>query len=116
MLGQCYISPQRVTAPRRSRIRPGGTGAAIARRGRPPNEKGGDAMSSLITSRRAISARENARKSTGPRPPAGKRRSAKNATTHAIFCQDLLHESEPADLFHPLRHSFLEELNPQTAL
>src|SRR5688572_24980701 len=107
------ISARHAVSPdRRAR----GGHSAIAQRDRPP-DKGGDAMSSTTTdSRRAVSARENAARSTGPRTDSGKKRSARNATTHGAFCADLLHPSESAELFHTMRHAILEDLSPGTVL
>ena len=59
--------------------------------------------------------RRNAQHSTGPRTPAGKARSSRNATTHSLFCQDLLLPQEEAEVFHALRHSLLLRFHPQDA-
>src|SRR5690349_7283817 len=57
--------------------------------------------------------RRNARKSTGPRTAAGKRRSAMNSTTHGIFCSRLLLAGEDrVDLF-TIREGYLQKLAPQ---
>ena len=38
--------------------------------------------------------RRNAQRSTGPKSPEGKARSARNATTHGIFCRDICLDGE----------------------
>jgi hypothetical protein len=59
--------------------------------------------------------RANAQHSTGPRTPAGKTRSAQNATTHGGY-QTLVLPSESEPEFHLLRVSTVAGLAPQTAL
>ena len=54
--------------------------------------------------------RRNARKSTGPRTEEGKRRSSRNATTHGIFCRDLVLPGEDRNLFRMTRNSFIRDL------
>jgi hypothetical protein len=60
--------------------------------------------------------RRNARKSTGPRTAEGKKTSSRNATTHGLFCRDLVLPGEEADRFHLLRESILRALKPQDAM
>jgi hypothetical protein len=57
--------------------------------------------------------RRNARKSTGPRTPEGKRRIACNASTHGIFCQNLVLAGECAKTFVLFRHVLLIRLCPR---
>ena len=60
--------------------------------------------------------RRNARKSTGPRTAEGKAVACRNATTHGLFCRDLVLPGEEADRFHFLRESILRALKPQDAM
>lgn len=69
-----------------------------------------------VSLRKLRANRRNAQKSTGPRTPLGKARSAKNATTHGIFCRDLLLEGENKMMFRNLRESLILRLRPQDAL
>jgi hypothetical protein len=69
-----------------------------------------------VSRRKRRANRRNAKQSTGPRTPAGKVRAARNATTHGIFCRDLVLEGEDEDLFHMTRRSFIAALKPQDAV
>jgi hypothetical protein len=61
--------------------------------------------------------RANARKSTGPKTPAGKAVAARNATRHAILQGNLLAtQDEDAGALEALREAFLSELAPAGAL
>src|SRR5258706_9117847 len=74
-------------------------------------------MSSVNTSpQRAAANRANAQKSTGPRTPEGKQRSAQNASTHQAYCADLLQPGEPEPFFHAHRQAVLERLCPMDAV
>jgi hypothetical protein len=66
-----------------------------------------------VTPKKLTANRANAKKSTGPRTAAGKRRSSKNAVTHGIFCNDLVLPGEDAKLFESFRHAVLLKLSPQ---
>jgi hypothetical protein len=69
----------------------------------------------MPTSEARIAAnRRNAQRSTGPRTPAGKRRSARNAVTHGILTHPFtLWEDEPArSAFDKLYAALLDELDP----
>lgn len=69
------------------------------------------------TSSRQVGAnRRNARRSTGPRTVAGKRRSSRNATSHGIYCRDLVLPGESNEEFQAYRDSLLMRLNPQDVL
>lgn len=68
------------------------------------------------TSRRLKANRRNARRSTGPRTALGKRRASKNATSHGIYCRDLVLPGESNAEFRALRDSYLLRLNPQDVL
>ena len=45
---------------------------------------------SPISRRKLRANRRNAEKSTGPRTPEGKARASRNATTHGVFCRDVV--------------------------
>jgi hypothetical protein len=49
-----------------------------------------------ISAKKLAANRANAKKSTGPRTPEGKRRSSKNAVTHGMFCNDTVLPGEDA--------------------
>jgi hypothetical protein len=60
--------------------------------------------------------RANAQKSTGPKTLEGKSKVSKNATTHGLYCRDLLLPTESPALFHSFRRASLLRLNPQDVL
>lgn len=66
-----------------------------------------------VTAKKLAANRANARKSTGPRTAAGKRRSSRNAVTHGLFCNDTVLPGEDARLFEQFRHAVLLKLSPQ---
>jgi hypothetical protein len=62
--------------------------------------------------RRVASNRANARRSTGPRTEAGKRRSARNAVVHGLTARSaLLHGDDPVE-FNRLARRTVDELDP----
>ena len=69
-----------------------------------------------LSPRKLRANRRNARKSTGPRTAEGKKVSSRNATTHALFCRDLVLPGEDEQDFHLLRESILRALKPQDAM
>jgi hypothetical protein len=71
---------------------------------------------STASARKIAANRRNARRSTGPRTQSGKRRSSRNATTHGVFCQDLVLEGESREIFDAFRETFLLRLSPQDVL
>lgn len=74
-------------------------------------------MSEPTVSQKRIEAnRRNALKSTGPRTPEGKQRSARNATTHALFCVDIVVEGESHLDYHRYRQALIRRLDPRDAL
>src|SRR4051794_30806874 len=89
----------------------------------PPDESTGsrpapastmDHGQSAMDTARAARNRRNARKSTGPRTPAGKKRSSKNATTHGLSAL-----APPPDLatdpdFQQAKAELVEEYRPTT--
>ena len=68
-----------------------------------------------VSPRKRRANRRNAQQSTGPRTPQGKARSSRNATTHGIFCRDLVLAGEDAELFDMTRDGFIDALKPQDA-
>ena len=71
---------------------------------------------SSVSRRKRAASRRNAQKSTGPRTAAGKARSAKNSTSHGIFCRDLLLAGESEAMFRNVRESVIRRLRPQDCL
>ena len=67
----------------------------------------------LSEARRAAN-RENAKKSTGPRTEAGKRRSSQNALVHGLTARHLTPLGEVSDALATLEKQFLDSWNPQT--
>src|SRR3954465_8131040 len=57
--------------------------------------------------------RRNAKKSTGPRTTEGKARSARNATSHGLYCAALVLPGGSPELFHDLRQSYISTMKPQ---
>ena len=68
-----------------------------------------------VSARKRRANRANAQHSTGPRTPQGKATSSRNATTHGIFCRDLVLPGENFELFVVTRDGFLDALKPQDA-
>src|SRR3954470_19312066 len=68
------------------------------------------------SARRLRANRQNARRSSGPRTAAGKRRSSQNATSHGVFCRDLVLPGESREEFDAFRNAFLLRLSPQDVL
>ena len=69
-----------------------------------------------VSSRKRAANRRNAKSSTGPRTPLGKATSARNATTHGIFCRDLLLPGEDEWMFRWVREGVIRRLRPQDPL
>ena len=57
--------------------------------------------------------RQNARKSTGPRTPEGKRRVSKNAIKHGLSATEVVIPGEDAAEFERMRDGFVETLEPR---
>src|SRR5438045_2348330 len=72
--------------------------------------------SRFSTARRLRANRQNAGRSTGPRTVEGKRRSSRNATSHGIYCRDLVLPGESHEEFRAFRDAYLLRLNPQDVL
>jgi len=71
---------------------------------------------SQVSERKRLANQRNAKKSTGPRTPAGKKRSSMNAVTHGLFCQEVCVLKEERPLFIELRREFIRDLKPQRLL
>ncbi|HEX5228618.1 MAG TPA: hypothetical protein VFW44_12950 [Bryobacteraceae bacterium] len=72
-------------------------------------------MSPTPISNRSAVNRQNARHSTGPRTPAGKRRSSLNALRHGLTAASAILPSEDRDAFEAHRRRFFDEYQPATA-
>ena len=73
-------------------------------------------MVAPISNRKRRANRLNASKSTGPRSAQGKATSSRNATSHGIFCQDLVLPGESHEVFHALREAFILQQRPQNVV
>ena len=62
--------------------------------------------------KRKETSRLNALKSTGPKTPEGKRRSAFNAVTHAAYVQELILPGEELPQFQLLLDAHLDNWKP----
>ena len=60
--------------------------------------------------------RNNAKKSTGPKTPEGKAKSAQNATKHGLTASHDVIKGESQEEFDAHRQGFLDALNPQNAI
>src|SRR3954447_13538248 len=79
-------------------------------------EKGGPMSSTIVSSKKRRANRLNSRKSTGPRSVPGKATSSRNATSHGIFCADLVLPGESHEIFHALRQAFILQQRPQNVV
>jgi len=66
----------------------------------------------MATKKQVAANRRNAKKSTGPKTEAGKRRSSKNALKHGLTSADLLLPGEKVKAFEELRSELWRELKP----
>jgi hypothetical protein len=69
-----------------------------------------------VSEKKRLANQRNARKSTGPKTVAGKKRSSQNAITHGVFCQEISFLKEDRPLMIELRREFIRSLKPQTVL
>jgi len=70
-----------------------------------------------MTSQKQIKAnRQNAKKSTGPKTPEGKAKSAQNATTHGLTASHDVIKGESQEQFDAHKQAFLDVLSPQNAV
>ncbi|MCP4989406.1 MAG: hypothetical protein GY928_26110, partial [Colwellia sp.] len=67
----------------------------------------------MATQKQINANRRNAKKSTGPRTPEGKRRVSKNALKHGFTAADVVLPSEDPAEFERLRDGFVEALDPR---
>jgi len=70
----------------------------------------------MTTAKQWVANQLNAKKSTGPKTPAGKRKSRGNALTHGLFAEDLLVYGEKTEVFEDYKKSMIDNLDPQNAL
>jgi hypothetical protein len=65
---------------------------------------------------RALINRANAQKSTGPRTPAGRQRSAMNAVKHNLTGSRLILQPDEMEAYNLLSHELVSQLKPMTEL
>ena len=71
----------------------------------------------MTTSNKQIEAnRANAKRSTGPKTEAGKRRSRRNSRKHGLTAEVLVVEDENAEDFRELREGLMRQYDPQGAM
>ncbi|HZZ42613.1 MAG TPA: hypothetical protein VFE58_06725, partial [Tepidisphaeraceae bacterium] len=71
----------------------------------------------MSTSPKKLSAnRANSQKSTGPRTPAGKRRSSSNSLSHGLFARTIVLPTESPKLYDALKDSLVVRFNPTDTL
>ncbi len=66
----------------------------------------------MATKKQIKANRENAKKSTGPRTPEGKRRVSMNALKHGLCAQEMVMTGEDPEEFEQLRDGFADVLEP----
>src|SRR3954471_21494655 len=81
--------------------------------GRASIQKGDIMSTTTVSDQKRRANRRNAKQSTGPRTSEGKARSARNATSHGLYCAALVLPGESQELFHDLRQSYISTLKPQ---
>jgi hypothetical protein len=69
-------------------------------------------MSRKLTPKQLEANRLRAKKSTGPRTPEGKARSARNALKHGMFAETLLFQHENERLLEEITRQFYEDFAP----
>jgi hypothetical protein len=70
----------------------------------------------MATRKQTAANRRNAKKSTGPKTPEGKARSARNAVKHGLLSRRPVLPEEDGEQFEELRTNLFAELWPETAL
>jgi hypothetical protein len=68
-----------------------------------------------VSERKLAANRANAKKSTGPRTPQGKRRSSLNALTHGLTAKDITVLGESYDQFPAIRDALIQYWQPANA-
>ena len=66
----------------------------------------------MATIKQVNANRQNAKKSTGPRTPEGKRRVSQNAIKHGLSASEVVLPGEDAAEFERMRDGFVETLEP----
>lgn len=66
----------------------------------------------MTSERKRMANRENARRSTGPRTPEGKRSASQNAVTHGLLSREVLFPDEEEGPLNGLRAELTAELAP----
>ena len=67
-----------------------------------------------LTNKKLAANRANAKKSTGPKTPEGKKRSAANAITHGLCTKDITALGEDYKAYPELRNALLHDWQPRT--
>ena len=70
----------------------------------------------MATKKQIQANKNNAKKSTGPKTPEGKAKSAQNATTHGLTASTDVIKGESQEEFDAHKQAFLDVLNPQNAV
>jgi len=70
----------------------------------------------MATKKQVQANRKNANKSTGPKTPEGKAKSAQNATTHGLTASSDVIKGESQEQFDAQRNRLFDELAPQTLI
>ena len=70
----------------------------------------------MVSEKKLAANRLNAQKSTGPKTDEGKAKSARNATTHGLFCRDVVVQGEDDDEFAHFRDKFRKSLKPRDTI
>ena len=70
----------------------------------------------MITNRKLESNRENAKKSTGPKTPEGKRISALNAMKHGLHSSEFRIDTETEESYNNYRYQLLLDHQPESAI
>ena len=67
----------------------------------------------MSTEKQIAASRANGARSRGPKTPAGKARSSRNATRHGLLAKVIVLEVEPDDAFQELCRSYAARFDPQ---
>jgi len=70
----------------------------------------------MATKKQIQANRKNSEKSTGPKTPEGKAKSAQNATTHGLTASHDVIKGESQEQFDAHKQAFLDVLSPQNAV